>query len=133
MKKPISMLVAAVLLLSVSSANAVETYVYCAETDGNSWDWLLDSSNDYVKIEGIWSREESSNLVQTHFNAFKVPEAIYNSVSSQCPEGKVAQPGDRNSSYWEVFKVSPNNAEDYFADGRRTLFGSSADYFFRSL
>ncbi|NRD73752.1 hypothetical protein HQQ94_10960 [Shewanella sp. VB17] len=132
MKKSTSMAIAALFSVCFSNANAAETYVYCAEADG-SWDWLIDSSQDYVNVEGVWGREPVPNLAGSYFNYFRISEAAYHSLSHQCGEGKNAQPGGHNSSYWEVFKVSRNNGEDYLASGNKTILGSYANHYFRSL
>jgi hypothetical protein len=112
-------------LFSVSKVQAETTYVYCAAPDGSHWDWLIDSSDNYVPVGGTWGRRSLPN--NRYFNYFSVSEAKYESLSAQCPSGEVAQPGDRRSSYWEVFNVqSPNG--NTIADGFKTrLGGSSAD------
>ncbi|NRD75285.1 hypothetical protein HQQ94_19070 [Shewanella sp. VB17] len=117
------LLVALFTFFTVSKVQAETTYVYCAAPDGSHWNWLIDSSDNYVTVEGSWGRERLSN--RKYFNYFSISEAKYESLNAQCPSGEVAQPGDRSSSYWEVFKIQNANGSR-ISNGQKTILGGNS-------
>jgi hypothetical protein len=112
--------------INLQAAHAETTYVYCAEPDGSHWDWFLDSANNYVTIEDAWGQAIVSNNI--YYNYFSVSSEAYHTVSIQCPLGEVAQPGNRHSSYWEVFNILNRNG-GVIADGHMSIIndGSSSE------
>lgn len=64
-------------------------------------------------------RESLSNSI--YFNYFTISEQNYKMVSAKCPVGFVAQPGNPNSSYWDVFKIMQENGIAVIADGTQTI------------
>jgi hypothetical protein len=117
MKKYKLLLIALLLCSGLSPASAAETYVYCAQPDGSDWDWLVDSTNNYVKVTGEWGRENISG--DSYFNYFSISDATYHAVMTQCPSGTIAQPADSRYSAWSVFK---DHYGLYFILGKRTIF-----------
>ncbi|NRD75720.1 hypothetical protein HQQ94_21360 [Shewanella sp. VB17] len=109
-------------------AHADTTYVYCAVPDGSDWDWLVDRSNNYVTVEGSWGRYTYSD--GAYFNYFNVSNAQYQSVNSRCPLGEVAQPGDRNTSSWEVFNILHLDGS-IIAAGHKNINGQNTSPAFR--
>ncbi|NRD72212.1 hypothetical protein HQQ94_02955 [Shewanella sp. VB17] len=114
--------------LHISSAHAATTYVYCATPDGSDWDWLLTNNNDYILMEGVWGRNTYSD--GTYFNYFSISIEKYTLINSMCPLGYVAQPGDRDSSFWEVFYIIDYNG-NFIADGKKSVIGSNTSPSFR--
>jgi hypothetical protein len=121
---------ALITLLSVSKVQAETTYVYCAAPDGSDWDWLLDSADNYVLIEGTWGRHTYMN--QSYFNYFNISTAQYQLVNSQCPLGDVAQPGGRYTRSWDVFNLLYPNGATLIAEGQKSIFHANLELYLPS-
>lgn len=114
-------IVTAIAFVSINSAHAEWTNVYCAKPDGSHWDWLEDDDDDnQVTISGQWGSATLSN--GSSFEYFSVSESDYLPANIQCKSkfssDHVAQPADNSSSYWALFQVNNVAGEQYFAAGR---------------
>ena len=116
-----SLLLSGLLLLSSSVFANTTTFVYCGPPDGGrDWDWLLDSEDDYITIEGRWGRVTESS--GRYFRVFRVSEDVWRQKSLQCPSGKNVQPADSGTSRWEIFEVIRADGSRYFIDGYKTYY-----------
>ena len=114
------LLIAVTLAFFVIPVFSTETTsVYCAKPDASCWVWLLNSSNNYIQVEGAWGEYFLSNNI--YFSYFTISEENYKIVSAKCPVGFVVQPGNPNSSYWDVFKIMQENGVAVIADGTQTI------------
>jgi hypothetical protein len=107
-----------VLTFSTQSFADTSTYVYCSLPNASDWEWLLDGNDNYVTIEGLW--EVDTDIYGRDFNAFKVQESVFNEKTLICPEGYVTQPGDRNASDWNLFKIIQPDGSSYIIDATYT-------------
>jgi hypothetical protein len=73
-------------------------------------------------MEGTWGRSTYSD--GAYFNYFNISIAKYTLLNSMCPSGYVAQPGDRDSSSWEVFNILYPD-RNIIADGKKSIIGRS--------
>ncbi|MFW7525387.1 hypothetical protein ACODM8_14810 [Vibrio ostreicida] len=116
-----------------SSAFASSTYVYCGVPDGSDWEWLLDTDDNYISIEGEWKRVTLND--SSYFNVFNVSESVFNQRTWECPAGYVVQPADRSTSFWEVFQITREDGSSYLKEGHKSYHNSMRyqDHFLRSL
>jgi hypothetical protein len=124
MKKTISILVATVLSLYVSSAFArtVTTNVYCGKVDGSDWYWLLDKSGNRETISGRWHADPRWMFTETIVLSIYSDE--YAVVQNKCRVGYYAHAGSSALSPWHRFKVTilGSSSDDFFyAPGRESL------------
>ncbi|MDE1465103.1 tail fiber domain-containing protein [Spartinivicinus poritis] len=96
-------------LCTVANVYADTARVYCAKSDGSHWYW----SN--LLALGQWIENTLPNGSSVRY--FYIVEPFYQQIASHCPQDYYAQPDDRESDAWRLFKVYTLDGDEYFAPG----------------
>ncbi|RSD28534.1 hypothetical protein [Vibrio pectenicida] len=101
-----------------SSYTHAITYVYCGLPDGSDWEWLIDQSGNYQKIEGVWARITESN--GRYFNVYRVTKCAFEIKAFNCPAGYIPQPAESGTSLWEIFEIQQPDGTRQLLDGYKS-------------
>tara|TARA_B100001094_G_scaffold333028_2_gene407996 strand:- start:10406 stop:10783 length:378 start_codon:yes stop_codon:yes gene_type:complete len=88
-----------------ATSSAATYYVYCEELGTKSWDWLIDSDGEYVKVAGTWTTLQ----IRTHatIRLMQISEQNYREFKQSCQQyfgqNWEPHPGMNIIDHWYLF------------------------------
>ena len=116
------------LALSVNSAHALETYVYCSNANSLEWKWLPD--NRHVQGRLVLRAVLAKNELRMR-RMFSIDKVTYDSLVNECqnyfPNFPNPQPANHWYSDWYVFLVDNDVAAGHDNTDRALDLAKDAD------